>query len=123
MVMMMMTGRVLLVCALCVLWCGACCGEPSEKPPDSSDTTPEKNTQNDNATKAVAAGVGQSNKQVAPQAPALPAPESQEMPASPSQAQQSGGATVTPSTTMDKAKQQEEAKDEDEEEDEEEEEG
>ncbi|EKF29563.1 mucin-associated surface protein (MASP), putative [Trypanosoma cruzi marinkellei] len=26
MVAMMMTGRVLLVCALCVLWCGAACG-------------------------------------------------------------------------------------------------
>ncbi|RNC32744.1 mucin-associated surface protein (MASP), partial [Trypanosoma cruzi] len=30
---MMMTGRVLLVCALCVLWCGACCGGCSEIPP------------------------------------------------------------------------------------------
>ncbi|EKF99552.1 mucin-associated surface protein (MASP), putative, partial [Trypanosoma cruzi] len=122
MMMMTMTGRVLLVCALCVLWCGACCGEPSEKPPDSSDTPPEKNTQNDNATKAVAAGVVQSSENAAPQAPSPKASESQEMPASPSRAQQSGGATVTPSVKMDKAKQKEEPKDEDEDEEEDEEE-
>ncbi|RNC36839.1 mucin-associated surface protein (MASP) [Trypanosoma cruzi] len=29
-----MTGRVLLVCALCVLWCGACGGGCSETTPD-----------------------------------------------------------------------------------------
>ncbi|EKG00730.1 mucin-associated surface protein (MASP), putative [Trypanosoma cruzi] len=28
--MIMMTGRVLLVCALCVLWCGVCCGGRAE---------------------------------------------------------------------------------------------
>ncbi|ESS56177.1 mucin-associated surface protein (MASP) [Trypanosoma cruzi Dm28c] len=33
MMMMMMTGRVLLVCALCVLWCGAGGGGCSEIPP------------------------------------------------------------------------------------------
>ncbi|EKF28293.1 mucin-associated surface protein (MASP), putative, partial [Trypanosoma cruzi marinkellei] len=33
---MMMTGRVLLVCALCVLWCGACCGGCDEAPQSSA---------------------------------------------------------------------------------------
>ncbi|EKF37595.1 hypothetical protein MOQ_002210, partial [Trypanosoma cruzi marinkellei] len=40
MMAMMMTGRVLLVCALCVLWCGAGCGgcdeTPRASPPDSA---------------------------------------------------------------------------------------
>ncbi|PWU86321.1 Mucin-associated surface protein (MASP) [Trypanosoma cruzi] len=36
---MMMTGRVLLVCALCVLWCGACGGGCSEKSQVSKDIT------------------------------------------------------------------------------------
>ncbi|EKF38877.1 trans-sialidase, putative, partial [Trypanosoma cruzi marinkellei] len=35
---MMMTGRVLLVCALCVLWCGAGCGSCDETTPESLDT-------------------------------------------------------------------------------------
>ncbi|EAN85610.1 mucin-associated surface protein (MASP), putative, partial [Trypanosoma cruzi] len=38
--MMTMTGRVLLVCALCVLWCGAGGGGCSETPQVSQDITP-----------------------------------------------------------------------------------
>ncbi|KAF8298343.1 Mucin-associated surface protein (MASP), putative, partial [Trypanosoma cruzi] len=36
---MMMTGRVLLVCALCVLWCGAGGGGCSEAPQVSQEIT------------------------------------------------------------------------------------
>ncbi|EKG03719.1 mucin-associated surface protein (MASP), putative, partial [Trypanosoma cruzi] len=86
----MMTGRVLLVCVLCVLWCGVCGGERVETSlPDSPGTQPEKSTQSDNATKAVAGG-DQKGQQAALKEPPK-ASKSKEMPASPPQAQQSGG--------------------------------
>ncbi|EKF28100.1 mucin-associated surface protein (MASP), putative, partial [Trypanosoma cruzi marinkellei] len=42
-VAMMMTGRVLLVCALCVLWCGVCGGDGT--PPASDTAVTENETQ------------------------------------------------------------------------------
>ncbi|EAN82377.1 mucin-associated surface protein (MASP), putative, partial [Trypanosoma cruzi] len=82
---MMMTGRVLLVCALCVLWCGAGGGGRAEAhsstSPTSRGTPLEKSTQNDNATKAVAGDVDPKSKPAAPQALAPKASGLQEAPA------------------------------------------
>ncbi|RNC51381.1 mucin-associated surface protein (MASP), partial [Trypanosoma cruzi] len=41
--MMMVTGRLLLLCALCVLWCGVCGGGCSEAAPALPGTEPEDN--------------------------------------------------------------------------------
>ncbi|EKG00068.1 mucin-associated surface protein (MASP), putative [Trypanosoma cruzi] len=121
--MMMMTGRVLLVCALCVLWCGVCCGGRAESTLDSPDTAPENDSQKEKVTVG-GAGVDQNGKQKVTQVSA--APTGSELPVGvprPSQAQQpEGGASVMPSVKMENQDQREEPKDEDEEEDEEEEE-
>ncbi|PWU90054.1 Mucin-associated surface protein (MASP) [Trypanosoma cruzi] len=134
--MMMMTGRVLLVCALCVLWCGVCGGGCSEAiplvPPDNASSKEKPQNQEE----AVVGELDQKAQQVAPQVPTPTGPVSQELPEKSLQAQQpGGGASIMPSTTMDnqdqkegkneekkkeQAKQQEEAKDEEEEEEEEE---
>ncbi|ESS62023.1 mucin-associated surface protein (MASP) [Trypanosoma cruzi Dm28c] len=55
---MMMTGRVLLVCALCVLWCGACGGGCSETSQVSQDITPvhENGHKTDNSTGGAGGG-------------------------------------------------------------------
>ncbi|PWV17780.1 Mucin-associated surface protein (MASP) [Trypanosoma cruzi] len=129
--MMTMTGRVLLVCALCVLWCGAGGGEPSETPsPAPPDTPHEKNPQKE---EEAFVGTGQGVKNDEPEIPQAPAPKASESPvvsAESLQAQQSGGgASVTASATTDNKdqnakedKKEEEAKDDDEDEEEEEEE-
>ncbi|EAN83985.1 Mucin-associated surface protein (MASP) [Trypanosoma cruzi] len=127
---MMMTGRALLVCALCVLWCGAGGGGRAEAaPPAPSGSTPEKSTKKDNATVVDAEGGVQNDKQAAPQAPALTAPglqgEEAEAPARPSQ--QPGGASKAANTTTDNTdhntddekREEEQQEEEDEEEDEE----
>ncbi|RNE99300.1 mucin-associated surface protein (MASP), partial [Trypanosoma cruzi] len=138
--MMTMTGRVLLVCALCVLWCDAGGGGRAEPPsPDSSDTTPEMNLQKKEEVVGVTGQGDQSGKQEVPKAAAPTRSELQELPLSGSPAQPpGGGASVTPTTTTDskdqnaeegkkeekkkeEEKQQEDAKDEDEDEHEEEE--
>ncbi|KAF8277909.1 Mucin-associated surface protein (MASP), subgroup S051 [Trypanosoma cruzi] len=70
---MMITGRVLLVCALCVLWCGADggeCSEPTPVPPASppvNDNVPK----NDNNSTGGAGGGGQSGQLEALQAAGL----------------------------------------------------
>ncbi|EKG01304.1 mucin-associated surface protein (MASP), putative [Trypanosoma cruzi] len=119
---MMMTGRVLLVCALCVLWCGACCGEPSEKPPPAlpDNASSKEKPQNQEEAVVVVGDVDPKSKTAAPQVPAPEASELQELPPESSRAQQSsGGASKAASTTMDKAKQQEEKKEEQKQEEEE----
>ncbi|EKG00718.1 mucin-associated surface protein (MASP), putative [Trypanosoma cruzi] len=131
--MMMMTGRVLLVCALCVLWCGACGGGRAEPPsPDSPGTTPEKEPQNKEEPVGGAEEDVKNGQQKVPQVPAPEASVSQELPSKSSQPQQSGGgASKTPSKTTDNTdenaqeykkeeKEEEKAEDEDEEEEEEE---
>ncbi|ESS60980.1 mucin-associated surface protein (MASP) [Trypanosoma cruzi Dm28c] len=132
-VMMMMTGRVLLVCALCVLWCGVCCGGRVEATPASPASPPssDKDPKTEKETTGVTGQGDQSGKQTAPQVPAPKASVSQEVPANSLQAQQpGGGASVTPITTkdskdqnaQDKNEEDEEEKDEEEELEEEEEE-
>ncbi|ESS54901.1 mucin-associated surface protein (MASP) [Trypanosoma cruzi Dm28c] len=108
---MMMTGRVLLVCALCVLWCVVCggCSELTQDPPcnASSKEKPQKEEE------AVVGELDQKAQREAPKAPSPKASVSQEMPASPSQAQQSGGgASETAIATMDNKVQKEEYKNE-----------
>ncbi|KAF5218362.1 Mucin-associated surface protein (MASP) subgroup S061 [Trypanosoma cruzi] len=77
MAMMMMTGRVLLVCALCVLWCGAGGGGCSEPPPVPSapqDVTSVKDNvpKNDNNSAGGAGGARQSGQSKALQETSLP---------------------------------------------------
>ncbi|PBJ78853.1 mucin-associated surface protein [Trypanosoma cruzi cruzi] len=104
---MMMTGRVLLVCALCVLWCGVCGGGRAETPPDSR---PDEKPQNKEAVRVTGQG-NQNGQQEVPQAPAQKASELPELPSSRSPAQPpGGGASVTPSTTMDSKDQKQEEK-------------
>ncbi|EKG00418.1 mucin-associated surface protein (MASP), putative, partial [Trypanosoma cruzi] len=111
--MAMMTGRVLLVCALCVLWCAACgCGR-SERSLTSPDTATDEQPQNEEAVSVTGQEV-QSAKQEVPKPTASKASELPQVPPEPSQAQQPGGATVTPSTTtVNKEQKQEEGKNED----------
>ncbi|PBJ77716.1 mucin-associated surface protein [Trypanosoma cruzi cruzi] len=61
---MMMTGRVLLACALCVLWCGACGGGCSETTQVSQDITHVKgdSPKSDNNSTGGAGGGGQSGQ-------------------------------------------------------------
>ncbi|KAF5215655.1 hypothetical protein ECC02_011632 [Trypanosoma cruzi] len=70
---MMMTGRVLLVCALCVLWCGADggeCSEPTPVPPASQSE--DRNTpKSEKETIGGAGGGGQSGQLEALQAAGL----------------------------------------------------
>ncbi|EAN81858.1 mucin-associated surface protein (MASP), putative [Trypanosoma cruzi] len=68
--MAMMTGRVLLVCALCVLCAGAGGGGCSEIPRAPWDTPPGNNTKNDNST---VVGAGEVVKSSAPAKSQLPA--------------------------------------------------
>ncbi|RNF06833.1 mucin-associated surface protein (MASP) [Trypanosoma cruzi] len=104
---MMMAGRVLLVCALCVLWCGACGGGRAESPQVSR---PDEKPQNKEAVRVTGQGV-KNGQQKVPQAPAPKASESPEVPSSRSPAQPpGGGASVTPSTTMDSKDQKQEEK-------------
>ncbi|KAF8302414.1 Mucin-associated surface protein (MASP), subgroup S070 [Trypanosoma cruzi] len=111
---MMMTGRVLLVCALCVLWCGVCGGGCSETTPASPaflDNTSDGKPQNDST--GVAGGGVQNGQQAAPQAPAAASTTSglPAAPASPSPAPQSGGeASETASATTDNKVQNGEGK-------------
>ncbi|KAF8279988.1 Mucin-associated surface protein (MASP), subgroup S058 [Trypanosoma cruzi] len=111
--MMMMTGRVLLVCALCVLWCGVCGGGRAEATPVPPDKTPEKDPQKEKVTVGGAGGVDENGKQ---EAPLAPAPTGSELPVGvprPSQAQQpGGGASVMPSVKMENQDQREEGKNE-----------
>ncbi|EKG03818.1 mucin-associated surface protein (MASP), putative [Trypanosoma cruzi] len=112
--MMTMTGRVLLVCALCVLCCGVCGSERAEATLDSPDKTPENDPQKEKVTVGVAAGVDQNGKQKVTQVPA--APTGSELPVGvprPSQAQQpGGGASEMAIATMDNQDQREEGKNE-----------
>ncbi|PBJ78616.1 mucin-associated surface protein [Trypanosoma cruzi cruzi] len=146
---MMMTGRVLLVCALCVLWCGAggACDKDATRPagslgasagggrveatPASSDTTPENKPQKEKGAVGVT-GKGDQKGQLEAPKETPKASEIQELPSNSSQAPQSGGgASVTASETTDnqdqkeednKEKKKEEAKQQEEAKDEEEEE-
>ncbi|PBJ78374.1 mucin-associated surface protein [Trypanosoma cruzi cruzi] len=72
---MMMTGRVLLVCALCVLWCVAGGGGRAETP--SPVSPPDEKTQNKEAVRV--AGKEVQNGQ--PEAPQEPAPKASGLPA------------------------------------------
>ncbi|ESS61799.1 mucin-associated surface protein (MASP) [Trypanosoma cruzi Dm28c] len=120
---MMMTGRVLLVCALCVLWCGVCGGGCSETPPDSPDNPSDDQSLNEEEPTGVTGQGDQSAKQEVPKATAPKASESPEVPSSRSPAQPpGGGASVTPSTTTDSKDQnaQEYKKEEEDEQEEEE---
>ncbi|RNC38623.1 mucin-associated surface protein (MASP), partial [Trypanosoma cruzi] len=132
--MMTMTGRVLLVCALCVLWCGAGGGVRAETPQGFSGNPSEKGTKNDNAT-SVRAGKGdQSGQKAEPQETSPTGSGSPEAAPGPSPAPKPGGEASDPTNTTTESTDQkqeekkeqknEEAKDgeEDEEEEEEEEE-
>ncbi|RNF10301.1 mucin-associated surface protein (MASP) [Trypanosoma cruzi] len=130
---MMMTGRVLLVCALCVLWCDACGGGRAEPPsPESSDTQPEKKPKKEEEPVGVTGQDVKNGQQKVPQAAAPEALVSQEKPVESLQPQQSGGAPKPESPTKDskvknteekkEEQKKEEAKAEDEDEEEEEEE-
>ncbi|ESS62569.1 mucin-associated surface protein (MASP) [Trypanosoma cruzi Dm28c] len=68
---MMMTGRVLLVCALCVLWCGAGGGGSSDPAQVSQDITfgKDNNPKNDNNSRGGAGG-GPKSDQLAGSLPA-----------------------------------------------------
>ncbi|RNC56392.1 mucin-associated surface protein (MASP) [Trypanosoma cruzi] len=70
---MMMTGRVLLVCALCVLWCGAGGGGCSETPqvPQDIKSGNGNNHQSVNNNAGGAGEGGQSGKPVESQAAGL----------------------------------------------------
>ncbi|EAN85888.1 Mucin-associated surface protein (MASP) [Trypanosoma cruzi] len=112
---MMTTGRVLLVCALCVLWCGAGGGGRAETPSSPSlETQPEKSTQK--KEEVVAGDVDQSSKPVAPKEPTPKASELPEKPANSLQPQQPGGASKAASPTTDSMVQNTEGKNEEEEE-------
>ncbi|EKG00451.1 mucin-associated surface protein (MASP), putative, partial [Trypanosoma cruzi] len=89
-------GRVLLVCALCVLWCGVCCGGRAETTQDSPASLPEKSTKNDNATVGGAGKEVKNGEQAAPKETSSPTEsESQEVPANSSQATQpEGGGSI-----------------------------
>ncbi|RNE98216.1 mucin-associated surface protein (MASP) [Trypanosoma cruzi] len=99
---MMMAGRVLLVCALCVLWCGACGGGCSEATPDSPGTPPEKNPQKEEGAVVVVGDVDPKSKTVAPKEPT---PTGSELRASPAKSlqitQPGGGPSETKSATTD----------------------
>ncbi|KAF8299975.1 Mucin-associated surface protein (MASP), subgroup S061 [Trypanosoma cruzi] len=71
---MMMTGRVLLVCALCVLWCGAGGGGCSEPTPDLPGTQSEdrKTPKNEKETIGGAGGNGLTGKPAASQETSSP---------------------------------------------------
>ncbi|EKG00247.1 mucin-associated surface protein (MASP), putative, partial [Trypanosoma cruzi] len=99
--MMTMTGRVLLVCALCVLWCGACGGGRAETSPVSPGTPPEKKPQEEEEPVGGAGGGVKNGEQKVTQAAAPKGSELQELSPGPSQATQPGGASVTSSTTTD----------------------
>ncbi|KAF5220585.1 Mucin-associated surface protein (MASP) subgroup S068 [Trypanosoma cruzi] len=112
---MMMTGRVLLVCALCVLWCGVCGGERAETTPASPGNTSGKNPQSKGETVVGAGGGEQNVQQTAPQAPAskasgLPAAEADAVPSPSPAPQPRGEASVTASATIEKKDQNKEDK-------------
>ncbi|EAN99569.1 Mucin-associated surface protein (MASP) [Trypanosoma cruzi] len=73
--MAMMTGRVLLVCALCVLWCGAGCGRCEEEGtavPESDADLPLASKQLENSpqdTQGLNGGVPGANVNVPPASP------------------------------------------------------
>ncbi|RNC33345.1 mucin-associated surface protein (MASP) [Trypanosoma cruzi] len=98
--MAMMTGRVLLVCALCVLWWGAVFGRAEPTPaspasPPSKDNSPK----NDNNSTGVAAGVDPNGQQKAPQEKS-PASESPESPAEATPAPQGGSQQTVKSSQV-----------------------
>ncbi|EKG00100.1 mucin-associated surface protein (MASP), putative [Trypanosoma cruzi] len=92
--MAMITGRVLLVCALCVLWCGACCGGRAEASPASPDTATDEQPQNKEAAgvagEEVQSAQQEAQKEPAPTASVLPAG----VPNSPQPQQPEGGGSV-----------------------------
>ncbi|ESS61560.1 mucin-associated surface protein (MASP) [Trypanosoma cruzi Dm28c] len=96
-VMAMMTGRVLLVCALCVLWCGVCGGGCSETAPVLLGTGVTGNGNNpegkNNTTDGVGGG-GPTGQQAAsqPAASLVPVPETKEESAPKTGARESGTA-------------------------------
>ncbi|EKG03691.1 mucin-associated surface protein (MASP), putative [Trypanosoma cruzi] len=99
---MMMTGRVLLVCALCVLWCGVCGGERSETPPDSPDNPSDDQSLNEEEPVGVTPGGLKNGEQAAPKQTSSPTrSELPELPSSLSPAQPGGGASVTARAKMD----------------------
>ncbi|KAF8301017.1 Mucin-associated surface protein (MASP), subgroup S059 [Trypanosoma cruzi] len=65
--MTMMTGRVLLVCALCVLWCGVCGGGLAEPTQDPQDIT-SGNGNNHQSVKNNAGGAGEGGLSGKPEA-------------------------------------------------------
>ncbi|EAN92771.1 Mucin-associated surface protein (MASP) [Trypanosoma cruzi] len=93
--MMMMTGRVLLVCALCVLWCGAGGGGRAEAPSVISDTPSVKgnDSKGDNVTVGGAAGGGQNGKPAQSQAAGVSVQGANEAAAEAAPAPQPGGVT------------------------------
>ncbi|EAN81077.1 mucin-associated surface protein (MASP), putative, partial [Trypanosoma cruzi] len=118
--------RVLLVCVLCVLWCGAGGGECSETTQEPSGTTPDEEPQKE---KEVVGGAGegvQSGQKTASQAAAPTISELPEGVPCPSQATQPGEASEKEDAAMDnqdrnaqeyKKEEKKEEKAEDEEED------
>ncbi|EAN81078.1 mucin-associated surface protein (MASP), putative, partial [Trypanosoma cruzi] len=122
--MMMMTGRVLLVCALCMLWCGACSGGRAETTsPVPSGSSPDEITKNEKGAIGGAGGGVKNGKQEAPQASPSKASGSQGAAPDPSQTPPGGEASGTPSAdagTDNKDQETEGEKKDDEDEEEEE---
>ncbi|RNC41819.1 mucin-associated surface protein (MASP) [Trypanosoma cruzi] len=99
--MMTMTGRVLLVCALCVLWCGAGGGGCSETPSVISGNASDENTQKEKEMTVVGGEEGeQESKQAAPQATSSPTGSGlRGVPVNPPQTTQPGGEASDPANT------------------------
>ncbi|EKF32283.1 mucin-associated surface protein (MASP), putative [Trypanosoma cruzi marinkellei] len=124
---MMMTGRVLWVCALCVLWCGVCSGG-GKSSPSAVNTVTENETQNVNGT-TVDKGSNQGDKFSALQAESsatvvrdAAAPLPQAPPPLEGEAKATGNSETVKLDTKN-GKQQEDGEEEEEEEEEEDEDG
>ncbi|EKF99776.1 mucin-associated surface protein (MASP), putative, partial [Trypanosoma cruzi] len=93
---MMMTGRVLLVCALCVLWCGACCGGRAETISPAPPGNPsDKSTQNEVPVSVTGQEVQNAQQEAQKETPSLTESELQKEPANSPQPQQpEGGGSV-----------------------------
>ncbi|KAF5215814.1 Mucin-associated surface protein (MASP) [Trypanosoma cruzi] len=126
--MMMVTGRLLLLCALCVLWCGVCGGGCSEAAPESPAVGVSgdgNNPEGKNNTTDGVGGVGPTGQQAASQpAPSsVPVSGAEEESAQQTGPQALGTANATTENNNDTTKKEgeadnEELKEEEEEEDE-----